>query len=484
MRDHSSLTNILTDIQQKKLRPSAVWKLCSDEESEPRYATSLASANSLQEFPSNAVSSAEAEILKGRTTSPSENSHAKPYGMQLHDRAESSFTEPSIDQKRRVSNIAPAVVTGGSSDKDGLRSSMEPRRFHLSKSLLLNRHQSSVSKIGPPRHRGNRKAELAVFVEKAGSLLHAATAHKGQSTTNPSCQVITSVNIEDANSKSLSKRPIATESERKWRAEHWGKSAKPERDKPMTRGKSHSVSAFWSQWEHGSLELAGQLRQIALEESNIQEERTEETSGLRPPKVKPKPPKPRLPNTQQVSNSDKVKKDGGNMPDFGDPDEDAEYVLDAYVRLDLQSANAQDSMKYSAESLQAVGHDNIGVLVIEDFEEALWDTFGEGSDNDPDWNSDEEDENGLQSSSFKRNGSSLTWMIAEDFYGNDYPEDEVNTDDEFGRDAYNYRHGASEDEEFGVHALTWSDEEVGTKFPWMQRRDRAGSLSSDTSEDE
>lgn len=49
---------------------------------------------------------------------------------------------------------------------------------------------------------------------------------------------------------------------------------------------------------------------------------------------------------------------------------------------------------------------------------------------------------------------SLIPQTAEDYYGNDYPEDEVNSDDEFGRGAYNYRHAASDVEEFG-----WSDEE-------------------------
>ena len=37
---------------------------------------------------------------------------------------------------------------------------------------------------------------------------------------------------------------------------------------------------------------------------------------------------------------------------------------------------------------------------------------------------------------------------AEDYYGNDYPEDELDSDDEFGRNAYQYRENASEDEEY------------------------------------
>lgn len=56
--------------------------------------------------------------------------------------------------------------------------------------------------------------------------------------------------------------------------------------------------------------------------------------------------------------------------------------------------------------------------------------------------------------------------VAEDFYGNDYPEDEVNSDDEFDKGAYNYRYGASDDEEFGEEEPNWSDEENEAKRPW------------------
>lgn len=54
---------------------------------------------------------------------------------------------------------------------------------------------------------------------------------------------------------------------------------------------------------------------------------------------------------------------------------------------------------------------------------------------------------------------------AEDFYGNDYPEDEVNSDDEFGMGAYDHRHRASDDEEFDEDTIGWSDEE-GERRPW------------------
>lgn len=48
----------------------------------------------------------------------------------------------------------------------------------------------------------------------------------------------------------------------------------------------------------------------------------------------------------------------------------------------------------------------------------------------------------------------LTYIIAEDYYGADYPEDE---DDDNDVDAYRYRKNASDDEEWDVGDTTWSD---------------------------
>lgn len=42
-------------------------------------------------------------------------------------------------------------------------------------------------------------------------------------------------------------------------------------------------------------------------------------------------------------------------------------------------------------------------------------------------------------------------IIAEDYYGADYPEDEVASDDEYDRDAYQYRKNADDLEEFDIH---------------------------------
>lgn len=57
--------------------------------------------------------------------------------------------------------------------------------------------------------------------------------------------------------------------------------------------------------------------------------------------------------------------------------------------------------------------------------------------------------------------------IAENYYGADYPEDEVASDDEYGQGAYNYRKGrGSDDEEYGSESDVWSDAGEANRFPW------------------
>ena len=55
---------------------------------------------------------------------------------------------------------------------------------------------------------------------------------------------------------------------------------------------------------------------------------------------------------------------------------------------------------------------------------------------------------------------------AEDYYANDYPEDDINSDDEYGRGAYKYRNADSDDEEYDEDEVSCSDEEEAK--PWKR----------------
>ena len=65
-------------------------------------------------------------------------------------------------------------------------------------------------------------------------------------------------------------------------------------------------------------------------------------------------------------------------------------------------------------------------------------------------------------------GSTNDTCIAEDWHGNDYPDEEVESDDEYGQGAYNYRQAASDDEEFDNDAASWSGEDSDAEKTWKK----------------
>ncbi|KAI3400939.1 hypothetical protein diail_1147 [Diaporthe ilicicola] len=91
-----------------------------------------------------------------------------------------------------------------------------------------------------------------------------------------------------------------------------------------------------------------------------------------------------------------------------------EYVIETYVRV-------------SATSLgKDLAPEKVGLLVF-DNEPDVGFFFGEEGDSDDEWPEDDEDEN------------------AEDYYAADYPDEEVDSEDEYNRAAYQYRNGNASD---------------------------------------
>ncbi|KAI9691545.1 MAG: hypothetical protein M1822_007616 [Bathelium mastoideum] len=142
-----------------------------------------------------------------------------------------------------------------------------------------------------------------------------------------------------------------------------------------------------------------------------------------------------------------------------DASRDNDYVYDTYIRYRTDLTQWQ------------VGHESpengtYGILVIDEDDQPLWEEFiddEEGSEKD--WNSEDEDEN------------------AEDFYGADYPEEEVDVDDEYDTGAYNYRYNASDDEQYDSETIAWSDEEE-LRYPWKaSARAKPETYESDSDEE-
>lgn len=129
-----------------------------------------------------------------------------------------------------------------------------------------------------------------------------------------------------------------------------------------------------------------------------------------------------------------------------DDEQDDDYVIETYIR--------QPNGQGDGGMLLVSGSSDVGFLVIRDEDEDQWVTYADQEENDEyDVDHDSDDEN------------------AEDYYGADYPEEELDEDDEFNRNPYQYRNnGASDDEEFGPDD-PWSDD-TPNRHPWGPWYDR------------
>lgn len=111
-------------------------------------------------------------------------------------------------------------------------------------------------------------------------------------------------------------------------------------------------------------------------------------------------------------------------------EDDDDWVIEEYVRIPAHAMTVN------------VAPTDVGLLVLDGKEESNL-FYGPDRDEDEDLDEDDEDEN------------------AENYYTADYPEDEVESDDEYGRHPYGYRNGnASDDEEFDNMYYDESDNDM------------------------
>lgn len=129
-----------------------------------------------------------------------------------------------------------------------------------------------------------------------------------------------------------------------------------------------------------------------------------------------------------------------------DPEAKAAYDADPVNRQQFDRSDAMlvdDPNDFIFETYVRMGHDNLssfsttlepdsyGVLVIDDENEELWKQYlRDEDDEDDEWDSEDGDSN------------------AEDNPRNDYPDEELSEDDEYGTNLYKYRRYGSDDEQY------------------------------------
>lgn len=216
-------------------------------------------------------------------------------------------------------------------------------------------------------------------------------------------------------------------------------------------------------WDVNSEQLAAEMQAYTLQEigrSIAASEAANQASQISSPqrkavqsRFKPKKPAMRYQDRHPNEHHDTMDMDEPMVYDE-DMEDDDDYIIDTYIRM-------------PAHTIDVEAEKNFGLLVLESQTE-IDEFYREDSDHDEQENDEEEDENGLCYPDDIIHNANI--IPAEDHYTADYPDDEVESDDEFGRNAYNYRNrNASDLEEFDEDDATFSDDEgEAMRYPWAK----------------
>ncbi|KAJ8068043.1 hypothetical protein OCU04_003619 [Sclerotinia nivalis] len=374
-------------------------------------------------------------------------------------------TPASITTKQDAEvNHSPGSVrpsgSGHPSSSGSTKKPVQQRRFHLSRSAT-----PAVSSSP-----GVRKRNATVFIER----------RVRQKTQEEKWTSVANAAIESEN--------VATEKqdqeEKPRKKPGRGSrvqvaSAKDKKDtKEVTAPQSKPPSALVNPWGLDTDDLAAQMQAYTLQEigRSIAESKAEEptppspvqSSFRRPASSRFKPKKPALRYKERHPEENAMEVDQDQMSGVEteeDMDTDTEYIIETYHRVPAEDIDNEDNKI------------NFGILVLDaqsDIDEFYqeWDTDEEVEDEA------EEDEND------------------ENYYTADYPDAEVDSDDEYNRNAYAYRTGnASDLEEFDEDdsdedEMGFSDDETDKlKYPWQkvaahERRNQMNRFASGGEDDD
>lgn len=349
-------------------------------------------------------------------------------GAEVRDALKRKTLREQRLENRRTWTIPPkrqavAAVTlaetsdGANAQQSTLKIPHLARRFHLARPSHFQKYPSGIRK-----HKRHNRSHLATVVEKHVTRFNESAAPVSN-TPLPIDRILPDRDLplqtvsrqdqllhteHDVNVPSISGPTSHVVSTFVKPAAGLGKTGNSIRDHPST-------------WDHDSDQLAEELAAFALElEDENASNKGNDRRGV--------PLKPRSP---EIADDD-VTMDG-------------EYVYETFVRVSRTDlVHDHDGETRS-----------MGMLVIEEEDEELWQAYAE-DDADSEWDEEDADSNG----EYAFQGG-FRWLThsAEDNPRNDYPEDEVSSDDEYSRDAYKFRHGASDDEEYDLEEGQWSDNE-------------------------
>ena len=375
------------------------------------------------------------------------------------------------ERGRQTSSVAEAAPRHGSQlqiRKDGVSIAgtfIEARKFRLARSVLslTPRKEPSFSGI---QKRTNRKNEVAVFVEEKQK--NRRPLKQVRSPYTKRNEHISREHQDHQSDAAIPKGGIHASTPRK-RPNMSGLKCQPKANSQNKLERQHGAEGVVAksgktvkepshEWDYDSTELAEELQEIALQA--YKDYQIAQSGGIaqkRPTNTVSRVLSRHGSQKSQTSNSTSA-----------DEDTEEDFVYDAYVRYDrhpLLKTTGEPESPMNTFSHE-LGSSSVGILNISTQEDQeLWDQFADDQQSDKDWNSEEEDENGIMATPRSMRWETQLTCAAEDFYRNDYPEEEIDSEDETGRGSYDHRKVASDDEEYDEDVDAWSqdDEDV---HPW------------------
>lgn len=253
----------------------------------------------------------------------------------------------------------------------------QPRKFHLSRRTfsLIPTDSESSGRIYKKKQRRN---DLPVFVEKS------ALARSTRDNLSKTLEVFRDTahtkgnGYYNAESTDGPEIPLG---------------AREVKSSFSTPRMVKKVNEHLSEYSKNSIMLAWQLQELATKESLRS---SPDLKGALPqpqPKIKLKPPRLRLQDKERKSTDP-----GGDqvMDDVIDIEREEDFVYDTYVRSSGQVVSSpKDMIEPMVSEPENIDTNKIGILIIEDEDQEIWEKFAEGDESDKEWNSDEEDENGM-----------------------------------------------------------------------------------------
>ena len=271
------------------------------------------------------------------------------------------------------------------------RTTLRPRRYHLTTDSVSYSHQVRASKGGILKHKKDLHQNLPVFSERTIAFLNNLVLDTSSSSQDGAVLKATAQhnNAIPVEPEPPVKRPNASAVEKQWRTQTWQKPPQTltaDASPPRSQGEEDFLA---TQREYETLKLAAELQKFALQQTR---EDAISTPLERQAKVKPKPQSGRHSHRQDHHDMLDCHVTGGNRED------ETEWIVETYVR-EPNPAPANDVSSSVMPSHAPAG--DFGLLVIPEEDEPAWEVFGEEEGGDSDLSSDGSDSNGEVPSFFR-----------------------------------------------------------------------------------